>query len=342
MLMQGPRIFAIGAVVLMLSSLATGCSQPSAGQDGSGGGSGGGRIKVAMVPKLIGLAVFKANEKGARAVANELNIEFTYTGPVDASAQGQVETFNSLIAQNFDVITTSANNATVLAPALERAQAQGVKVVSYDSDVLPSARDAFVQNTPYSTFGQALVDCVAKQTGPNAQIAVLSSFPDATIQQEWLKAVQEYITQKYPGLKIVDTQYGESSPSKSLTAGLNILRAHPDVKGIIAPDGAAVVGAGNAVKQLGLGDKVAVSGTGTPNDTRELINSGAVDCSVLWDEVKEGEFIMRVARMVQDGQFPQSGNVEVKGFGQKEVKDGVIVFSDPLVFTKENVANYNF
>src|SRR5208283_2066326 len=89
------------------------------------------QIKVAMVPKLIGLSVFKANEKGAVDAAKKLNIDFLYTGPVTASAQGQVDVFNSLIARKFDVITTTSNNPTQLAPALKRAMQQGIKVVSY-------------------------------------------------------------------------------------------------------------------------------------------------------------------------------------------------------------------
>ena len=84
-------------------------------------------IKVAMVPKLIGLSVFKANEKGAEQAAKNLNINFLYTGPVTASAQGQVDVFNSLIARRFNVITTTSNNPTQLAPALRRAMKQGIK-----------------------------------------------------------------------------------------------------------------------------------------------------------------------------------------------------------------------
>jgi len=98
------------------------------------------RIRVAMVPKLIGLSVFKANETGAVAAAKKLNINFLYTGPVTASAQGQVDVFNSLIARRFNVITTTANNPTELAPALRRAMKMGIKVVSYDSDVAPDAQ----------------------------------------------------------------------------------------------------------------------------------------------------------------------------------------------------------
>ncbi|OYV26510.1 MAG: hypothetical protein B7X08_01665 [Acidocella sp. 20-63-7] len=218
------------------------------------------RIKVAMVPKLIGLSVFKANEKGAVAQAKKLNIDFLYTGPVTASAQGQVDIFNSLIARKFNVITTTANNPTELAPALKRAMSQGIKVVSYDSDVAPDARDFFVQNTSYPAMGKALVDSVEKYAGPNAEVAILSSTPDATIQNAWLGAVKDYMSATYPNMKVVTTQYGYSSPSQSLSAGLNILHAYPQVTAIIAPDGAAEVGAAAAVQKLGKTGKVFVTG----------------------------------------------------------------------------------
>ena len=339
-------LFVVGAATSLLTGLLAGCSSGStSGGSSSGPSASGGSsatIKVAMVPKLVGLAVFKANEVGARNVAKELNIDFNYTGPVQALAQGQVDTFNALINQKVDVITTTANNETVLAPALKRAMAQGIKVVAYDSDVLPQARDVFVQNTPYPAMGKALVDAIIPITGPKADIAILSSTPDGTIQIAWLKAVHDYIASKYPGLKIVTTQYGQSDPAQSLTAGLNILRSYPNVKGIIAPDGAAIVGAGNAVKQLGLSGKVGVSGTGTPNDTKALIKAGNISADVLWNEVKEGEFVMRIARMVHDGKVPANGSITVGPFGKKTVTNKVVVFSDPLTFTAANVDQYNW
>ena len=77
-------------------------------------------------------------------------------------------------------------------------------------------------------------------------------------------------------MKIVTTQYGQSSPSQSLTAGLNILQANPDVTGIIAPDGAAVVGAAAAVEKLGLTGKVFVGGCSDPDSIRQYVKAGII------------------------------------------------------------------
>ncbi len=300
------------------------------------------QIKVAMVPKLIGLSVFKANEKGAVDAAKKLNIDFLYTGPVTASAQGQVDVFNSLIARKFDVITTTSNNPTQLAPALKRAMQQGIKVVSYDSDVAEDARDFFIQNTSYPAMGKALVEAVAKYTGPEAEVAILSSTPDATIQNEWIKALTDYMKATYPKMKIVTTQYGQSSPSQSLTAGLNILQAYPNVKGIIAPDGAAIVGAAAAIEKLGLTGKVFATGTSNPDSIRQYVKSGTIMESPLWDEVKEGQLVMYVARLAANNALKDNDTFTVPDLGTFTVKDKVIVFSEPLVFTKDNIDKYQF
>jgi ABC-type sugar transport system substrate-binding protein len=300
------------------------------------------QIKVAMVPKLVGLSVFKANQQGAELAAKSLNIDFLYTGPVTASAQGQVDVFNSLIARKFDVITTTSNNPTQLAPALRRAMQQGIKVVSYDSDVAADARDFFIQNTSYPAFGKALVESVAKYAGPTAEIAILSSTKDATIQNEWIKAVKDYIVATYPKMKIVTTEYGQSSPSQSLTAGLNILQAHPNVSAIIAPDGAAEVGAAAAVEKLGKTGKVFVTGCADPDAIRQYVKSGIIKASPLWDEVKEGQLVMYVARLAANNALKPNDHFTAPGLGSFDVKDKVIIFSEPLVFTAENIDQYKF
>ena len=299
-------------------------------------------IKVAMVPKLIGLSVFKANEKGAQQAASQLGIDFLYTGPVTASAQGQVDIFNSLIARRFNVITTTSNNPTQLAPVLRRAMARGIKVVSYDSDVSPNARDFFVQNTDYGAFGKALVDSVEKYAGPEAKVAILSSTPDATIQNEWLHATKAYMTANFPKMTIVTTQYGQSSPSQSLTAGLNILQSNPDVTAIIAPDGAAEVGAAAAVEKLGRTGKVFVTGCSDPDSIRQYVKAGIIKASPLWDEVKEGALVMYVARLAANKAIGPNSTFTAGDLGSFTAHDKVIVFSTPLVFTADNIDQYKF
>ena len=76
-------------------------------------------------------------------------------------------------------------------------------------------------------------------TGPKADIAIMSSTTDATIQHAWIGAMKAYIAAKYPGLKLVTTGYGLSIQSVSFSVAEGIIHSYPDVKAIICIDSAA-------------------------------------------------------------------------------------------------------
>ena len=214
--------------------------------------------------------------------------------------------------------------------------------MTYDSDVSPDARDFFIQDTDYGALGKAMVDGIERYAGPDAKVAILSSVPDATIQQEWIKAIRDYMGEHFPQMSVVTTQYGRSSPSQSLTAGLDILQSHPDVAGIIAPDAAAVVGAAAAVQKLGRIGKVFVSDTCDPDSIRQYVKAGIIKESPLWDESKEGELMLYVARLAANKAIGPNSTFTAGDLGPFTAHDQVIVFSAPLVFTAANIDNYHF
>ncbi|MFM2342384.1 MAG: hypothetical protein RLZZ592_2037, partial [Pseudomonadota bacterium] len=64
--------------------------------------------KIALVVKSLGIGFFDAAHQGALEAAKELkDVEIIYTGPAKATAEGQIEIINSLIAQNVKAIVIS-------------------------------------------------------------------------------------------------------------------------------------------------------------------------------------------------------------------------------------------
>lgn len=309
------------------------------------------KIKVAIVPKLLGLPVFEANVAGARSVAPKLGIALKYTAPATASATGQVSIFNSLIAQHYNVITLSADDPTVPDAVLKKAMSDGIKVITFDSDVNPSARNFFIQDTAYNTIAQGLINAAEKFTGPNAQIAIMSSTPEATIQLAWIGAMKSYLKQKFPHLKIVAIGYGQSIQSTSLTQAEDIIHAHPDVKAILPIDGAAVVGTAQAVSALGDKGKIGVFGIGDPQPNRTYFANGSLQALFLWNEVNQGKLVMYVAKLAYENKL-QAGKsfstplgtytVAAKANKITGATKNTIIFSKPLEFTKSNYMKYDF
>lgn len=310
-----------------------------------------GKIKVAIVPKLLGLPVFEANVKGARAVAPKLGIDLKYTAPATASATGQVSIFNSLIAQHYNVITLSADDPTVPDAVLQKAMKAGIKVITFDSDVNPNARNFFIQDTAYDTIAQGVINAAEKFTGPNAQIAIMSSTPDATIQLAWISAMKAYIKKKFPHLKIVAIGYGQSVQSTSLTQAEDIIHSHPGVKAILPIDGAAVVGTAQAVSALGEKGKIGVFGIGDPLPNQTYFANGSLQALFLWNEVNQGKLVMYVAKLAAENKL-KAGKSFSTPLGKFTIAAGAnkttgatkntIIFSKPLEFTKANYKKYDF
>lgn len=337
-------------------------------------------IKVSMVPKLLGLAVFEANDQGAKEVASKLGIDLTYTAPATASAEGQVSIFKAEIAQHYNVITMSSDDPTVPAPVLQEAMKDGIQVVTYDSDV-PTARDFFMQDTAYNTIGAALINAVEKFTGPKADIAIMSSTADATIQNAWIAAMKSYIAAKYPGLKIVTIGYGQSIQSVSLSVAEGIIHSYPSVKAIIPIDSAAVPGTAEAIADLHESGKIGDFGIGPPKESRTYFASGSLQALFLWDEIGQGKLDMLMARLAYEGAHgapectastppanptPSQWCGIKTNYGKVQSFSGAVVglphvytvaaapskltgattntviYSAPLEFTKSNYMNYNF
>jgi ABC-type sugar transport system substrate-binding protein len=306
-------------------------------------------ITVAIVPKLLGLSVFEANVKGAEQVAPSLDETIDYTASVDASGPDQAAVIMGLVHSNHppQVIAYSANDPTSEVPALEAAAKAGIKVIGFDSDVTASARSYFIQDTAYPAMAQSLIDAVVAKFGSKGTIGILSSTPDATIQNAWIDAMKTYVTAKYPNLKIGPIGYGQSNQSISQTQATNLINSNPDLLALIPIDGDAVPGALAAVQALGKAGKIGVFGIGDPNPNQKYFANGSLTGLFLWNEVQEGELIAYVARDIYDGTMPAAGGTFTAGsLGTFTVSNspapGTIIFSAPLEFTKANYLQYNF
>ncbi|HVL20122.1 MAG TPA: rhamnose ABC transporter substrate-binding protein, partial [Amaricoccus sp.] len=69
--------------LLATAALAAGLAAPLAAQDDP--------VRIALVPKALGIGFFEAAAKGAEEAAAELgNVEIIFTGPTDTTAEGQI------------------------------------------------------------------------------------------------------------------------------------------------------------------------------------------------------------------------------------------------------------
>ena len=332
------RVALLMALVLVAASCGVG-QQPSQG----GGGGGGGPKKICMMPKLVGIPYFEASEKGAKEAAEEIGVELVYDGPTEAKAALQSQMIEQWIQQQCGAITVAANDPNALAPAMKKAGEAGIATGAWDADVAKEARDVFVNQATFEAIGYKMVDLMAEQTGSKGKFLVVTGSLTAPNQVAWLEAMRERMSEKYPEMSIASVEPGEEDLQLGIDITKNYLRANPDTAGVFGITSVALPGAAEAVEQEGLEGEVAVTGLSTPNEMKPYLESGVVEKFALWNTVDLGYLAVHVANAQIEGNLPKSGTFKAGRLGEVEMlAEDEVLLGPPLVFSKENIDQYNF
>jgi rhamnose transport system substrate-binding protein len=306
--------------------------------------------KIFILPKLIGINVFTENGKGAKEAGTELGDSVTYNGPTEASAAKQVPFIDSAVRQGFNAIIISANDPNAVAPALKRAQARGVKVISYDGDVAKDARTIFVSPPTASSIGAFQVEWAGAQIGYKGEIAILSATPTAANQNTWIKFMKQTLKKaKYKNMKLVKIAYGNDNPTDSAKETQALLQAYPNLKAIIAPTTVGISAAAQVLDQAGKCKAVALTGLGLPDQMRKYVKKGYAKRFGLWNERDFGYLAAYVAHHVLDGKLTgklgqtfKAGRLGTRKVVRSDGNSPVVVLGNPLVFTPKNIDKFHF
>ena len=246
--------------------------------------------KIALVVKSLGNGFFDAANQGAQEAAKELkNIEIIYTGPAKATAEGQIEIVNALIAQKVSAIVISANDPDALAPVLKRAMDLGIKVISFDSGVRKDGRMMHLNPSSNPLIGEKLVKMTVDAIGTTGEVAVLSATAQATNQNIWIEEAKKVLAHPaYKGLKLVSVVYGDDQTDKSYREAQGLFKSYPNLKAIIAPTTVGVAAAAKAVQDENKVGTIFVTGLGLPSEMAGHVKSGAVKSFAIWNPIDLG------------------------------------------------------
>jgi len=117
-----------------------------------------------------------------------------------------------------------------------------------------------------------------------------------------------------------------------------VIKAYPNLKGVVAFGSNGPIGAGNAVRQQRLGKRIAIVGTVLPSQAKGLIMDGTIREGFLWNPIDAGYAMVSLAKLVLDGKEITDG-IEIPGQGKATVDAaGKLVMLDNIMrINKETV-----
>jgi rhamnose transport system substrate-binding protein len=340
--MTGKRLLRVVVALCAAVALAA-CGQKEAPSSGGGGGGGGQATKIAFVPKLVGIPYFEAMKVGGELAAKDLGVQFIYQGDTTADPAKQAEIINSLIQQKVTVLAVAPNDPAAIAPLLKRAADAGIKVMTSDTDAPDSVRQVFVNQAEDQAIGESTAEALASQMGGQGKWAIVSCGQTAQNLNNWIGIEKKYISGKYPGMQLVDTVYAGEDQAKSAQLAKDLMAAHPDLKGLIGQCSVSAPGVAQAVTEVNKIGKVFTTGISTPSSMKQYIKSGAQAKTVLWDVNKLGFLTVWAGQQLAQGKsFQPTTDVPDVGQVKYDAAKKMLVLGPPLVFTKENVDQYDF
>lgn len=322
-------------MVLAVSALTLAFSTAGFAQD---------KPKVAFVPQLIGIPYFNAMEAGGKRAAEELGVEFIYSGPVDTNPVDQLQIVQNLIDQGVNAVSVSVLDASAIAPVVEAANAKGVKLFTSDSDAPDSGRAVYVAQATDEGLGSTIIDELVKRIGEDAKIGIVSGEATASNLNAWIAFMQKQAKEKYPKLTLLEPQYAGGTAQRAAQIAGDLMTANPDLKGIIAVASSTCPGVAQAIETAGKIGTVVGTGYCSPNTARAYIKSGSFGFSVLWDPAQLGYLTVWAGKQLIEGK-PFAAENTVPGFASPvtyNADTGVLLLGPPAVFTAENVDKFDF
>ncbi len=301
-------------------------------------------ITILDVPKLVGIGYFAATAKGMQDAAKELgNVTVKTDAPTEAKIEKQIEFIDNDITQQPDAIVFASNDPVAIAPVLKKALDAGIRVVGYDADAQPDAREWFVNQATFEGIGQAMLEDMVKQVGEDAEVAFVTSSLTAPNNNRWIDEIKKAAATKYPKLKFDTTLPSEEDQQLAFKAAQDIMKSYPNVKGIFGMSSVAFPGATDAVKQAGQCGKIAVVGLSTPNQMRPFMKEGCIKSVVLWNPVDLGYATVYAVRALVDGKLkPGATELEAGKLGKLKITGSEILLGPPFIFTPDNIDKFDF
>ncbi|MBV9392721.1 MAG: autoinducer 2 ABC transporter substrate-binding protein [Verrucomicrobia bacterium] len=274
--------------------------------------------EVAVVVKIGGIPWFNAMEKGIQKAGKDDALNAYMVGPTTADPAQQVRAVEDLIAKKVNLIAVVPNDAKALEPVFERAKEAGIPVITHES---PGQKGALwdIELIDNKEYGELHMKRLAQAMGEEGEYIVYVGSLTVPLHNLWADAAIAYQKEHYPKMKLVADRFGVAeSVDDSYRTAVDMMIAHPNLKGILTFGSLGPIGAGRAIKEKGKVGKIALVGGFSPSQGQRLVKEGVILEGYIWNPEQAGEAIINVAKLVMDG-TPITDGMEIKGLGKATV-----------------------
>lgn len=318
-------------------------------------------MRVAYISKLPDEPLYAAAKAGAQAYAAQWGMELQC-----ADGVGQLAAVQMAIDNAVDAICITADAIPALEDKLREAEASGITVATWDTDISPELRTVTVSEGTADVLGPMLVEMGVtslkergRDTGEEVLYAWHSSRSEDGAESARYAAARDYIRDNYPNWTEYDGPYYSGGDERSSAVGGRLLEECPGIDLVLCGDPEALVGQCLAAQERGVtAADVTITGFCPPSAMLPYLNAGICTRWGLWDCGMQSAMCCYLAAWIAAGNEIRVGDVvNVPRIGSVEIlansavspeaetlprNNGVVMLPERLVFTAENAMEYDF
>ncbi|SUB58609.1 D-allose-binding periplasmic protein precursor [Phocoenobacter uteri] len=242
------------------------------------------KVQVGVVMKSLANEFWKTVEIGAKEYAdkNKDVFEMEAIGLKDESdVDTQINTLESFITKQKDIIAVAPSNSVALIPSIKRALDAGIIVVNFDVRLDKKASqqmglpDDFLFVGPNNEQGAYEVgDFLAKSLPKNAKVFIIEGNPGAENAIERKRGFMKVVEENQLNLLASRTAHWETEEANTVMT--NLLTKYPDVQGVMCANDSMVLGVVKAIEAAGKSGQIKVVGFDNIAPVQDLMKKGKV------------------------------------------------------------------
>lgn len=258
-------------------------------------------VYIPVVALGYGHQFWQAVKQGADEAAADYGVTITFEGPEEETmVDKQVDMIKTALAKNPVAIAVAAIDIEAVRSDIEAAKDKGVKVVGFDAGVGDLA-EATAATDSYSA-GALAAEHAARLLDNEGKVGIVGHSQTVVDAVARVDGFKETVEKDYPGLEIVDIQYGDGDHLKSAEVAKGMMQANPDIDLIYTSNEGACVGTYNGLKEAGLIGEVMIVGFDSSAALKEAIRNGEIAGAITQDPVKMGYLTVESAYKLYKGE----------------------------------------
>ena len=144
-----------------------------------------------------------------------------WDGPTAISIPAkQNEIVEAWITRGVSSIAVSVVNGAGISSVLRKARARGIKVITWDADAEPDARDFFINQATPQGLGDTLADEANRIMHGSGDFAIITGALTAANQNEWIKYIKARIA-TYPNIHLITIRPSDDDRNRAFSEARN-------------------------------------------------------------------------------------------------------------------------